>query len=294
MELLIYAADDDLRSGDRLTVTLGGLTAAGLPLHVMADGSAGRAPSSCSSTGSAENTPSSFGANGVLGLATDLFDCGDYCTSGAPEAAYYACASPGSCVPVDAPLDAQVPNPVARLPVDNNGTVLELPQVPLAGAPGAEGRLVLGIGTRANNALGSATVLALSDTGSITTKYGTRDYATSFLDSGTNALAFNDASIPACPSSSGAAGFLCPPSPLMLDAANSGAGGGTPAPVSFALSSADTLLAVADNWAFSDIGEPGLDATTFDWGLPFYFGRRVFTALSGASTPGGAGPFVAY
>jgi len=32
----------------------------------------------------------------------------------------------------------------------------------------------------------------------------------------------------------------------------------------------------------------------FDWGLPFYFGRSVFTAIEGKATPGGPGPFFAF
>jgi hypothetical protein len=32
----------------------------------------------------------------------------------------------------------------------------------------------------------------------------------------------------------------------------------------------------------------------FDFGLPFFFGRSVFTAIEGASTPGGTGPYVAF
>ena len=32
----------------------------------------------------------------------------------------------------------------------------------------------------------------------------------------------------------------------------------------------------------------------FDWGLPFFYGRNVFTAIEGQSTPGGVGPYWAY
>jgi hypothetical protein len=38
----------------------------------------------------------------------------------------------------------------------------------------------------------------------------------------------------------------------------------------------------------------GLGAGVFDWGLPFFFGRTVFTAFSGASTPAGPGPYWAF
>ncbi|MEO5671342.1 MAG: DUF3443 family protein, partial [Ramlibacter sp.] len=39
-----------------------------------------------------------------------------------------------------------------------------------------------------------------------------------------------------------------------------------------------------------DFGEDN----TFDWGLPFFFGRNVFVAFTGASTPRGIGPYWAY
>jgi hypothetical protein len=33
---------------------------------------------------------------------------------------------------------------------------------------------------------------------------------------------------------------------------------------------------------------------TFDWGLPFFFGRTVFVAITGRGTPAGPGPFWAF
>jgi hypothetical protein len=38
---------------------------------------------------------------------------------------------------------------------------------------------------------------------------------------------------------------------------------------------------------------PGLP-TMVDYGLPFFFGRNVYTAFVGKSTPGGTGPYTAY
>jgi hypothetical protein len=39
---------------------------------------------------------------------------------------------------------------------------------------------------------------------------------------------------------------------------------------------------------------PNSIAKTFDWGLPFFFGRKVYTAIDGQNTPGGVGPYWAY
>ena len=48
-----------------------------------------------------------------------------------------------------------------------------------------------------------------------------------------------------------------------------------------------------NNKAFDNLA--GTNAPpSFDWGLPFFFGRRVFTAIDGQSTPAGKGPYFAY
>jgi len=42
---------------------------------------------------------------------------------------------------------------------------------------------------------------------------------------------------------------------------------------------------------------PGLSGPGFttgiDLGLPFFYAKSVFTAIEGASTPGGTGPYIA-
>ena len=46
--------------------------------------------------------------------------------------------------------------------------------------------------------------------------------------------------------------------------------------------------------AFVNLGAPNPDSGSFDWGLPFFFGRNVYTAIAGQNTPGGIGPYVAF
>jgi hypothetical protein len=46
--------------------------------------------------------------------------------------------------------------------------------------------------------------------------------------------------------------------------------------------------------AYDNLGGTSAVGGAFDWGLPFYFGRNVFTAIEGQSTSAGAGPFVAF
>ena len=74
--------------------------------------------------------------------------------------------------------------------------------------------------------------------------------------------------------------------------------GGSNANVSFSVVNASSL--VASDFAFSNLAGPmpGLptDATVPgpDWGLPFYFGRTVFTAIESQNTPAGPGPYFAF
>jgi Protein of unknown function (DUF3443) len=46
------------------------------------------------------------------------------------------------------------------------------------------------------------------------------------------------------------------------------------------------------NAAFNDLGGP--NPGTFDWGMPFFFGRNVFVAIDGRQTPAGPAPYWAY
>jgi hypothetical protein len=39
---------------------------------------------------------------------------------------------------------------------------------------------------------------------------------------------------------------------------------------------------------------PSLRAPCSIWGLPFFYGRAVYTAIDGRSTPGGNGPYYAF
>jgi hypothetical protein len=70
---------------------------------------------------------------------------------------------------------------------------------------------------------------------------------------------------------------------------------GSPGTVNFSIENADTLFST-NNTAFSTLGggPSGGATSSFDWGLPFFFGRNVFTAIDGLSTPGGTGPYYAY
>jgi hypothetical protein len=60
--------------------------------------------------------------------------------------------------------------------------------------------------------------------------------------------------------------------------------------VNFNVGNADAL-----NGRFSALNEvAGPNPGGFDWGLSFFFGRTVFTAIEGQTTPGGVGPYFAF
>ncbi len=53
-----------------------------------------------------------------------------------------------------------------------------------------------------------------------------------------------------------------------------------------------TTLFATGNYAFNNLA--GTGNGYFDWGLPFFFGRRVFTAIANRATPAGLGPYYAF
>ena len=167
----------------------------------------------------------------------------------------------------------------------NNGVVITLPDVPLGGVAPFTGSLVFGVGTQANNQVGTATVYTANSVGNVTSVYKGRSF-TAFLDSGSNGIFFDDSTLPCFNTSS----FYCPATPLSLSTTITGTNGAT-ANIPFAVENPNTLRpgSAAARLA-GDIGSPRV----FDWGLPFFFGRTVFLALDGAPTPAGQGPFWAF
>jgi len=243
-----------------------------------------------------------FGANGILGVGLFAQDCGPGCTSlnSSPPAVYYNCSASG-CTPAFASLTQQLPNPVMAFATDNNGVLIQLPSVPNGGSPTVSGSLIFGIGTQSNNALGSATVYPVPDSGSnagdmLTTFNGTQYQA--FADSGSNGLFFLDSSVSGVPATctGNLTSWYCPTtSPDNLMASNQGQSTsgpvGTPVPVNFSIENAQTLFS-GNNTAFSTLGGPL--SNTFDWGLSFFYGRNMFTAIENSNAPGGTPPYFAF
>jgi hypothetical protein len=268
-------------------IKIAGETALNVPLQEVSDTSAPFAtiPTDCSNVGGNFGTVAAMGANGILGIGLFVQDC-PACATQVIPATYYGCTT--SCSGVKLPLSSQVSNPVASFAVDKNGVSLVLPSVANSGATTLTGALVFGIGTQTNNNIGAATVYVTDASGNFHTTYKTTLLTSSFLDSGSNGLFFNDAAITACTQSTG---FYCPASPLALSANNSSSSG-TSGVINFTIVNVETLS--QGIFAAPVGGDYSATSSSFDWGLPFFFGRTVSVAIEGATTPNGLGPYWAY
>ena len=266
-------------------IQIAGESASAVPVQVL--NNTYPVPTQCPDGLTSANTLGTLHAAGILGVGNFAQDCGTNCavTGSGNPGLYYECPASG-CVVTSEALANQVTNPVALFSTDNNGVIVELPAID-GSASTVTGSLVFGIGTQSNNGLGSANVFTLNQNADITTKFNGVSYPESFLDSGSNGIFFLDSASTGFPE---CGGFYCPDSTQSLSATNIGANN-TSESVNFSVANADTLFNT-DGTAFNQLAGEGPDG--FDWGLSFFYGRNVFTAIDGASTPGGTGPYWAY
>jgi len=268
------------------SVILGNEPAVQVPIQVI-DATFGTRTRACQN---ADLSPTSAGFNGILGVGLFPQDCGSQCTASA-NIGYYSACNGSICSGTTVPLASQVQNPVALLPVDNNGVLVQLPGVPLGGVPSVSGSLVLGIGTQSNNSPASITTYPANSVGEFTTTFNGVSYTTSFIDSGSNGLFFAAPSNLLTSCSGSSSGFLCPSATTSLSATDTGAFGSPSGTVPFQIGNFNSLINTGNN-VFSEIGGSGTGG--FDWGLPFFFGRNVFIGIESSSSSLGAGPYWAY
>ncbi|WP_321962869.1 DUF3443 family protein [Paraburkholderia sp. J7] len=270
-------------------IKLAGEVATNVPM--MIDGTPSgfpAAPSACGIT--LADTPSSIGANGILGVANLVEDCPG-CASNASNDIYYSCnTTTGTCTSTAVSAAAQIQNPVALFQQDNNGVIVELPAISAAGQASVDGSLVFGIGTQSNNTFNATSVLGYDANQYISTTYNSQVLPESYVDSGSNGLFFTDSSITQC---AGGSGWYCPTATLALNATAFGnAGNTTPVSMSFMVANENTLASTRAS-AFNNLAASGTSGT-FDWGLPFFFGRNVYFSIAGRTAPGGTSPYVAF
>ena len=261
-------------------VKIGTEVASSVPIQIIGDLASTSAPTGSNGcpSGNDENSVSDIGANGILGIGPQTYDCGTGCVSTALNAMYFSCSNGANCTGVVTPLAQQVTNPVTQFANDNNGVIVQLPPVPDGGASSATGVLIFGIGTQSNNTLTGVTKYGTDPYGDLTGTYKGKSYQT-FFDTGSNGNFFQD-SFPLCSSTSA---FYCPSSEQSLSATIKGTEGNT-ATVPFQLVNASTLTK-SGNFAFNSLGgQLGL-ANYFDFGMPFYFGRHVYVGFELPNSP---------
>jgi hypothetical protein len=269
------------------SVVLGNEPAVQVPIQVI-DSSFSTLPNICSNP---DVNPSTAGFNGILGVGLFTEDCGPECAASANNGIYYVCSG-STCTSSIANLSSQVQNPVALLPQDNNGVLLQLPAVSLGGTASVNGSLVLGIGTKSNNYPSGVTMYSADSTfGEFTTVFNGLTFNQSFIDSGSNALYFPAPSNVLLGCTGQFSGFYCPSSTTNLSATNKSSTGSPSNTVSFEIGNASSFLSSSNN-VFSDLG--GSSTGYFDWGLPFFLGRTVYVGIEGKTSSLGTGPYWAY
>lgn len=271
---------------------LGEKKATGVQIQIMGDPATNARAANCSS-GTALTTAATLGANAILGVAMFKEDCGTSCVTNPANGYYYTCTDASCAVVVEsvASVSKQIKHPVPLFASDNNGLLIDLPSVPLGGASGVSGSMIFGIGTQSNNQVGSATALTTSSSGLLRAQFEGRTLGRAFVDTGSNGLFFDTATVPEC--GSGASGFYCPATRTPFAVTMVGVNLTTVA-VDFVVDNALTLFASYPNAAFPTLAGTIGDARIMDLGLPFFYGRRVFVGIDGMTSPMGEGPLFAF
>lgn len=277
--------------------------ASNIPIQVIGSASfpATMAPSDCTSSGvlTPENTVTSFGANGLIGVGVFMRDC-DFlggCATNTVPGTYYACPTNGAaCSGIMEPIASQVANPVGAFAADNNGVIVEFPSVAANGATTATGALIFGIGTQSNNALASAATTLATDAnaGTITVTFNNTTYPLSILDSGSNAYFFADSALHVYPNGQVGAGFYGTVANISTTITTLA---GAQLAANFAVGDAASMFQANPNGtAFPQLAGPigASQSQTFDFGLPYFYGRNVYVAIQSRSAGGTMGPYFAY
>lgn len=302
-------------------VDIAGETAPNVPVQLL--GNNFTVPADCLTSpvnstlpnGGDDDTLATVGANGILGIGDFPVDCGSGCAGVATGSSvspypYYICPS-GNCEEVAVSTAQQAANPVAAFTsTDRNGVMITLPTVGATGGVSVTGTMTFGIGTQADNALGSATLYSLDPCGDFptitfnniaytdTSCNGTGSGLGGFLDTGSTGLFVSDAAtlsflgISDCGQNTNGAGFYCvsPGTTATLsNIAISGNGVGSGTLTSLNIFDATTLFKT-NNAVFNDLGsDSGTSPSTdfFDFGAPFFIGRTVFIGIAGEAVPGG-------
>jgi hypothetical protein len=254
-----------------------------ISIQVIADKAYPTIPSQCSNGLPTLQTTSGLKANGILGVGLLIAD----------RQSYYTCTSTlaTSCTPVTLSQTLQVQNPVASFAINNNGVILQLPNIPSSGASSVLGSLYFGIDTQSNNSSAGSNIIPTNSSGFFITSFNGTNYRNSFIDSGSNGLFFpagnQSAVLTPCTTS---LGFYCP-STTQSYSARVSLQNNVLATINFSIANAQSLFNTG-NAAFSNLGGELQDQ--FDWGLPFFYGKTVYFGITGRSSNSATGPYYGY
>lgn len=282
-------------------VGLGRQTATAVPIQLIEDDTVAAVQPTPDCVTAADGnilaSATALGSNGILGIGSTTLDCGLSCVLGNYTGSfvqYYSCppaaANSAACSAAAVPANQQVYNPVAALPSGfNNGVVLKMPGLPAAqpvGAASASGELIFGIDSRSDNQrpagatqvfLGVDHVNHPDSYLNVTTRYGRLSFTKSYLDTGTNGLFFTDSTIPLCLGSS----WYCPSSAMNVSATLSD--GDVPTQnqvvVAFQIGNAEALFSTRNTVFANAAGTAPAGSLAFAWGMPFFYGKRVFMSI---------------
>lgn len=275
------------------TITLGGLTSSQkVPVHIIGQSNYS-VPSSCSSgNGSAMNTVSSLGANGIIGIGLFKYDCGSTCVN-YQTTSYFSCKN-NTCTSTRIPLTSQLLNPVAAMPAPyNNGNVISLPAIPSTGSKNVNGSIYLGIGNATNNTFSPKAVINTDNNGYINATMNGKTFSQSFLDSGTSIYGITDSSIPLC-SQSGFTDYFCPSSTYSPSIILSNASKTQNSTVTLTIDNAYNLIQTGNNAFYNMAFNFSSWSSSVDLGLTFFFGKNVATGIEGTSSNIGSGTYFAF
>lgn len=228
-----------------------------------------------------ERDPSKSQYNGILGIGVHKYDCSECAVNSSIDDEYFKCINSNTCSPSLMSLEYQVVNPISVLDSssneeginDGNGSAIVLPQIPAIGANYVSGYLIIGIGTRSNNTPSKNSVIIESDrNGYFDTFYDGGMYR-SHIDTGSNKTM-----LPTPSRDLDCSEFKCFFSIFSLLAAQKVNNG-----ESFKIVSLDHPEFQKGSVGNGDDDDdfPADNDRTFVWGLPFFYGKTVYTSING-------------
>lgn len=260
----------------RIDLYLPGAVARDLPVQVV-DANERNRPEDCpASTGAATS-------NGTLGIGWHETECEGECMNSARSPRFYSCGAE-ACQPIRGQVPAAniLPNPITKFGDGTlNGYILELPQPGANGAREVRGRMVLGVGTAANNQLPSE-AFPLPPGGYFPVTYRGRTYPRSYIDSGTPTYVLPDSDYPLCAHPSWA---ICTSSE-QHDTAEMQDGTGQTHPLAFLVGNYEKQRDGGNGASRNAATSAKQGATGMSFGAPFFLGKRVALVLEGHKVPG--------